>query len=177
MNKFLSQNHNDKAWVLLEDNNELQRHRQRLNNANVKYVVYDPSYLRPAQQNDIVLGSDMREEIESYLLNYQKQSKNIISPSHLDYSKNILLLFHKNIQLDKEELGLWKQRLYSSNVEVGSFGEGPRMMKAIATYPKYSVVVILPQSLDNEFAPALATYSHVRKIILLEPPFLRPSYF
>lgn len=100
VNKFLSQNQNDKAWILLEDSNELQRHRQKLNNANVKYLVYDPIYQRPTQEKDIIMGSDMRDELESYLLNYQKQSRNIISPSHLNNSKNILLLFHKSIQLD-----------------------------------------------------------------------------
>jgi|JI61114BRNA_FD_contig_31_1014721_length_816_multi_2_in_0_out_0_1 hypothetical protein len=51
------------------------------------------------------------------------------------------------------------------------------MMKAIATYPKYSAIIILPQRLDNEFAPALATHPNVKKIVLLEPPMLRPSYF
>lgn len=175
--KFLSTNQNDKAWILLEDANELPRYRQHLTNASVKYLVYDQAYPRPTQEKDIVMGSDIREELECYLLNYQKQSRNIISPSHLDGSKNILLLFHKSIPLDTHELGLWKQRLYSSNVEVGNFAEGPRMMKAIAAYPKHSAVVVLPQSLDNEFAPALAVHTNLRKIVLLEAPGLRPSYY
>jgi hypothetical protein len=40
-------------------------------------------------------------------------------------------------------------------------------MKAIATYPKYSTILVVPQSLDNEFGQALANYPLVKKIILL----------
>jgi hypothetical protein len=119
----------------------------------------------------------MREEIEAYLLNHQKHSRNIISPSHLDNSKNILLLFHKAIGLDTHQLGLWKQKLYNSNVEIGTYVEGARMMKAIGTYLKHSTMLVIPQSLDNVFGLSLINYPNFKKIILLESPFIRPSYY
>lgn len=177
MSELLRANPDDKIWVLLEDQRELDRYRRNLTDASVRYVVYDPIFSRPMQEKDIVFGSDMRQEIESFILNYNRQSRNILPPSHLENSRNILILFYAKLELDRQELACWKQRLYNSRVEIGLFSIGNRMFVAISKYPKHSVFVVLPQSLDAEFGPALASYPHVKRLVLLEPPYQRPTYY